>query len=88
MSKHFKVLGFLANSFPQIAFNTASVAAIALTDIEVAGKDSRYILAMVGTDMKFTVLCDDAIIDSITTTSHEDESHYAGRIVTMIAEYS
>lgn len=88
MSRHFKVLGFLANSFPRINLTTASVAAIALTDIEIADKDSRYMLAMVGSDMKFSVLCDDAIVDSITTLPHEDESHYAGRIVTMIASYS
>ena len=88
MSRHFKVLGFLDNSFPRVVFTTASVAAIALTDIEIADKDSRYMLAMVGSDMKFSVLCDDAIVDSITTLPHEDESHYAGRIVTMIASYS
>ena len=88
MSKHFKVLGFLANSFPRVVFITASVSAIALTDIEIADKDSRYMLAMVGSDMKFSVLCDDAIVDSITTLPYEDESVFAGRIVTLVDQYS
>lgn len=88
MSKHFKVLGFLSNSFPRVVFTTASVAAIALTDIDISGKDSRYTLAMVGVDMQFTVLWDDAIVESIKTLPHEDESVYAGRIITLISQYS
>lgn len=87
MSRHFKVLGFIANSFPKVAFNVVSVAAIAKTDIEIADKDSRYRLAMVGVDMCFSVLCDGAIVDSIITLPHEDESRYAGRIVNLINKH-
>lgn len=88
MSRHFKILGFIANSFPRVVFTTASVAAIALTDIDIDGKDSCYKLAMVGVDFKFTVLCDDAIVDSIMSLPYESESVYAGCIVTLINQYS
>lgn len=88
MSRHFKILGFIANSFPSVVFTTASVAAMALTDIDIDGKDSCYKLAMVGVDFQFTVLCDDAIVDSIMSLPYESESAYAGRIVTLISQYS
>lgn len=88
MSKHFKVLGLLANSFPQVAFNVVSSGAVASTKIEVVGKDSRYALLMAGVKMRFQVLQDDSVVDGITTLPHEDESCYAGRIVTLISQYN
>lgn len=88
MSKHFKVLGFLANCFPQVAFSTICSGAVASTKIEVVGKDSRYALLMVGVQMRFEVLWDDAIVDSMMSLPHEDESVFAGRIVTLISQYS
>lgn len=88
MSRHFKLLGFIANSFPRVVFTTASVAAIAFTDIDIDGKDSCYKLATVGVDFQFTVLCDDAIVDRIMSLPYEDESVFAGRIVTLISQYN
>ena len=84
MSKHFNVLGFLANSFPQVAFKVVCSGAIASTEIEIVGNDSRYSLFMVGTKMRFEVIGDNGIVDSIESSPHEDESHYAGRIVALI----
>lgn len=88
MSKHFKVLGFIANSFPQVAFNVVSSGVVASTKIEVVGKDSRYALLTLGDKMRFQVLQDDTVVDGITTLPHEDESCYAGRIITLISQYN
>lgn len=88
MSKHFKVLGFLANDFPQVAFNTICSGAVASTKIEIVGKGSRYALLMVGVKMRFQVLQDDTVVDGITTLPHEDESCYAARIANLISQYN
>ena len=87
MSKHFKVLGFIANSFPQVAFKVVCSGAVASTEIEVVGKDSRYTLLMVGVKMRFEVLSNDTFIDGVESLSHEDESSYAGRIVSLINKH-
>lgn len=88
MSNHFKVLGFLANSFPQVAFNVVSSGAVAETRIDIEDKEHCHKLLTVGTELCFEMRNGYGLADSIEALPYEDESVFAGRIVTLISQYS
>lgn len=88
MSNHFSVLGKIASGFPRTRFITDSAGLVSVTKIEMPDKLRAFTLTAVGVKMRFQVLQDDAIVDSIISLPNESNSDYAARIANLISQYN